>query len=453
MNAPTRSPLATNVGRASQRDAAAVGRLEGSIRDYYHVASTDLFEKCRRFHDFADRARALGLYQSRYRLVLRSPLDHRITVVDPFSGKDRQMICFDSNSYLGLHLHPRVKAAVKQAVDTMGIGTPSAQVLGGTNRFLVELEELLCLLHDRDEALVFPSGYQANIGILTGLLRQGDAVFADEFAHASIHDGCRYSGAAVHRYPHRDVEVLDTLLTQQAPEEGGMLIVTDGLFSMHGDLAPLPELREVADRHRARLMVDDAHSLGIIGATGKGIEEHFAMEGSVDVFMGTFSKAPGAIGGYVCGDAAVIEYLRFFAHGSTFTAALPAATCAGLAEALRVMHDEPEHRERLWANARRLWQGLHQAGLRVRPLESPIVVVTLGAETVAQAWGRDLFEAGIKCGVVEFPAVLQGESILRMTVNARHTQDDIDYAVEVLAALGRRYGSADRHGGPLETKP
>lgn len=421
--------------------------LSGSLVDYYRTKSGDLFEKCRRFEGFVEQARDLGVYQSRYRIELRSPLDHWITVTDPFTGGERQMICFDLNSYLGLHLHPRVKAAVIRAIERMGFGTPSAQVLAGSNRYLTELEEELCRVHGRDAALVFPSGYQANVGILTGLLRRGDTVFADRFAHTSIHDGCRFSGASVHRYPHNDLDALDELLSKHRSPTGGNLIVTDGLFSMHGDLAPLPDLRAVADRHRAHLMIDDAHSLGILGANGRGLEEHYGIEGCADVLMGTFSKAPGAMGGYVCADGATVEYLRFFAHGSTFTASLPAALCAGLTEALRVMEDEPEHRQRLWANTRQLWQGLSAAGLPVRPLASPIVVVELGAERVAQAWGRDLFRAGIKCGIVEFPAVPRGESILRLTVNARHTREDIEQTLDVLASIHRTFEGEGQDGG------
>ena len=415
-----------------------------TLGDYYDTGSKDLFDKCRAFLDYATQAREIGLYQVQYRLELKTPLDHRITVVDPFTGEDKEMICFDSNSYLGLHLHPRVKREAQRVIDEMGFGTPSAQVLGGTNTYLLQLERALADLHGRDQALLFPAGYQANVGILTGLLRKGDLVLHDEFAHASVQDGARFAEASTVEFVHQDTEDLDRKLAEHLPSHRGALIVTDGMYSMHGDLAPLPALREVADKYGATLMIDDAHGLGVIGATGKGIEEHYGMEGAVDVFMGTFSKSPGAIGGYVVGSHALIEYLRFFGRGSLFTAALPAQICAGLNEALRIMHEEPEHRERLWENAQYLWQGFHDAGLQLRPLQSPIVPVRVGEELKISAMAMELFHAGIKCGIAQYPAVPRGEAMLRFTVCALHTRDDLDETIAVLAEMGDRYDILDQ---------
>ena len=398
----------------------------------------DLLEKCRRFHAYAEQVRAAGIYDVQFRVELLSPLDHRITIRDRATGQPREMICFDSNSYLGLHLHPRVIEASRRAVEEAGIGTPSAQMLGGNNRWLRELEELVAGVHKRPECLVYPSGYQANIGILTALLRAGDRALIDRFSHASLHDGCTYSGADMTVFPHRDLAALDAALGEG--EGAHTLVVTDGLFSMHGDLAPVPALLESCRRHGARLMVDDAHSLGILGPTGAGIEEHFGVEGEVDVLMGTFSKAPGAAGGYVCGDAVLIDYLRFFSHAAMFTASLPAPVCAGLTEAIRIMREDAGPRERLWTNTRRMWQGLHDAGLSVPPLSSPILTVQIGDEHRLPSLAVALYDAGIKAGVVQFPAVPQGESILRVTMNARHTEEEIDRTIDVLASVSRRLG-------------
>jgi len=293
----------------------------------------------------------------------------------------------------------------------------------------------------REATLVFPSGYAANVGILTGLLREGDCVVRDRFCHASLHDGCGWSGAR-HGGVYRSLDMadLDRLLAREGRHARGRLIVTDGVFSMHGRIAPLPRLREVADRHAARLMVDDAHGLGVLGPHGRGIEDHWGMPGSVDVLMGTFSKAPGAVGGYVTGSRELVDYLRVFARSSLFTAALPAATCAGITESLRVMAGEPEHRERLWRNARRLHAGLRGAGFPLPPFESPILTVFMGHDALLWAASRDLFLAGFKCGNVTYPAVPRGEGIIRMSVSARHTAEDIDDAVSALEAIGARYG-------------
>jgi 8-amino-7-oxononanoate synthase len=427
-----------------------------SLSDFYDCSCSDLFEKCNAFAGFIDEAKRSGVYQSQYRVTLVGALDHRIRVEDPFhAGAERELVCFDSNSYLGLHLHPRVLAAVRTALDAFGVGTPSAQLLAGTSSKLRELEETVAAFHAREDAIVFPSGYAANVGALTALLRPRDVVFRDRFSHASIHDGCRWSGAACESYPHLDLRELErrALARRSHPlgssrgatpggqdgDSGGALIVTDGVFSMHGRVAPLRELRSIADRADARLMVDEAHAIGVIGPDGRGLEAAFGMPGAIDVLMGTFSKAPGAVGGYVCGSRALIDYLRFFARASMFTAALPAATCAGITEALRVMDSEPEHRERLWRNTRRFWTRLRDEGLDVPELESPIVTVLVGADSLLWRMGRGLFDAGIKCGTVSYPAVPRGEGILRFAVNARHTDEELDHSARTLSGLARRF--------------
>lgn len=410
-----------------------------SLADFYASESRDLLDKCARFAAALRWLREARLLQSQFRLKLLGPLDHRIVVEDPETGQRRELTCFDSNSYLGLHLHPRVTAAARRALDEAGAGMPSAQLLAGTHRWLCELEETVAAFHRRPAALVFPSGYAANIGALTGLLRPGDLVARDRFCHASIHDGCRWSGAAAEVYSHLDLAELDAILAR-APEAHGRLVVSDGVFSMHGSLAPLPALRELASRHGARLMIDEAHATGVLGATGRGLEEQFALPGAIDVLMGTFSKAPGAIGGYICGSSELCDYLRFYARASVFTASLPPSTCAALSEAFRVMDEEPEHRERLWRATRRLWRGLSDAGFALAPLESPILTLPVGSTSRLFAVSRELYERGLKCGSVSYPAVPQGESVLRLTVCARHEDDELDRAVDVLACVAARHG-------------
>jgi glycine C-acetyltransferase len=427
----------------TDREQIAVKPLcsDTSIAEFARSDSQDLFEKCRDLHRFINEMRQDGCYQAMYRVTLIGPLDHRIRVVDPYSGGERELVCFDSNSYLGLHLHPRVNSAVQRAVTDVGYGTPSAQLLGGTNRYLRELEETVAGFHGRERAIIFPSGYAANIGTITAITGAHDQVVRDRYSHASIHDGCRWAESRQKKPDtYTDPGHLDRILSKTHREKGAVLVVTDGVFSMHGRLARLPELCDVTRKHNARLMLDEAHALGVIGAHGRGLEEHFGLPGCADILMGTFSKAPGAVGGYVCGDAALIEYLRLFAHSSMFTASLPAATCAGLTESLRVMDDEPAHRERLWDNSRAMWQRLKQVGFSVPPLESPIIPVPVGQEEILYHVGRDLFLAGVKAGTVCFPAVPRGQSILRLTMNARHTQEDIETAVDALETVALKHG-------------
>lgn len=420
-----------------------------TILDFYRKDSSDLFEKCALFYELVKDLQKKQLFQALYRVTLTGGLDHRIRVFNPIRRREEEMICFDSNSYLGLHLHPRVISAVKQALDQFGYGTPSAQLLCGTNRYLRQLEEIISRFHGREDTMIFPSGYAANLGALTALVRENDLVVRDRFSHASIHDGCRFTGSRfVRTYPHTDLEELERILAGASAESEvmGKLIITDGVFSMHGRLAPLPGLVELARRHEARLMVDEAHSTGIIGPTGRGLEEHYGLEGSIDVLVGTFSKVLGTSGGYVCGSRELIYYLRFYANSGMFTASLPAASCAGVAEAFRVLEEEPEHRERLWGNVRTLVPALQAEGFAVSEPESPIVTVFVGSSKLLWLFSRDLFDSGIKCGNVAFPAVPVGQAILRLTVNARHTREDLERAVDTFVRLGDKYGI--RHRDP-----
>jgi 4-hydroxy-2,2'-bipyrrole-5-methanol synthase len=291
--------------------------------------------------------------------------------------------------------------------------------------------------------MIFPSGYAANLGVLTALLRKGDRVALDRFSHASLHDGARASGARRrHVFPHLDVAALERQLAEPPGRgpDGGTLIATDGVFSMHGSLAPLPALRDLATRHHALLLVDEAHATGVMGATGRGLEEHYGLPGAIDVLVGTFSKAPGAMGGYVCGSPELVRYLRFFANPGLFTASLPAATCAGLTEAFRVMEEEPGHRERLWRNVRVLEPALRAAGLSLpRLVESPILTVFLGTTGLLHRFSRDLFASGIKCGTIDYPAVPRGAAVVRLAVTARHVPADLERAVDVFSRLGRKH--------------
>ena len=406
------------------------------LLDFHRREGRELFDKCREFRVFTDGLRREGYFQSQYRVTLEGPLDHVIRVRDPFTGKSREMVCFDSNSYLGLHLDPRVVGAAKRVMDEAGYGTPSAQVLGGTNRWLRELEEAISAFYGREDTVVFPTGYAANVGALTGLLREGDLAARDRFSHASIHDGCRWSGARHGGvYDHLDLADLDRMLERDGPKAEGKLVVTDGVFSMHGHVAPLPGLRKIASRHGARLMVDEAHSLGVFGETGRGLEEHFGLPGSIDVLMGTFSKAPG-----------VARRVRDRPRRPRRVPALlrPVVACSRPRSPPRSARasprrsasspTEPEHRERLWANARRLRGLLEAAGLSVPLRDSPILPVFLGDERLLwTVQPRARSRAASSAGASAYPAVPRGESILRLTLNARHTAEELDRAADAIA--------------------
>ena len=412
-----------------------------TLDQFAEEPADDLLAKCRTFRTWIDGMHAEELYQRFYRLEVQGPIDHQITVND-YRGMKRKLVCFDSNSYLGLHLHPSVTEEVERVTREVGYGTPSAQLLCGTNQYLLGLEEHLAEFHGRQAAMVFPSGFAANTGILRALLRSGDAVFRDQHAHASIHEGCRKSGAERNKvFAHNDMAYLERLLSH-ATRAGinGKLVVTDGVFSMHGELCPLPELSKVCREHCARLMVDDAHGVGVVGRTGRGIEEHFDCQGAVDILMGTLSKTLGALGGYVVGDKDLINYLRWFAPSGLFTTTLPAPVCAGASRALEIIQEEPEHQVQLWQNIRRFVPPLAEAGFKVSGMHSPIVTLFVGQQETLWKVSRDLYDAGIKAGNVIYPAVPRDGCILRFTVNARHTEEDIDVAVDEMIVIGRRYG-------------
>jgi len=416
------------------------------IDKFYARPSRDLFNKCNAFRTWVDDMRDRGLYQRLFRVTVTSSLNNQVTVFDPVQRRERTMVCFDSNSYLCLHEHPRVVERVQTVMRSVGYGSPSAQLLGGTHRYLRELECELSAFHGREDTIVFPTGFAANAGAISALIRKDDALLRDRLAHASIQDACRASAARFNRvFRHNDVASVERFL-KKADDAGcdGKLVVTDGVFSMHGRIAPLPELVAVTKRYDAKLMVDDAHGVGVIGATGGGIEEHFAMPGSVDVMMGTLSKTIGALGGYVSGSSDLIYYMRFFAPSSMFTTATPAAWCAGMVEALKLIREEPQHHAALWRNIHHFVPALKAAGFIVPEPQSPIVTVFLGADALMYEFSRELFDLGIKCSSVAYPAVPKDESILRLVLTSKHTEQELSMTVERLEQLGRKYGILHR---------
>jgi glycine C-acetyltransferase len=413
------------------------------LREFANSETPKLLDKCDKFYEYMSSLQSSGHYQSLYRVTLTTPLDHRVSIYNPASHREEDFVCFDSNSYLGLHVHPRVVEATTDALKEFGYGTPSAQLLSGTSRHMRELEHTISRYHDRQETIVFSSGYAANVGTITALIGRNDIGVADQYSHTSIHDACGWANPKQLRtFPHKDYAALDEILRRMlaAKPKAGRMIISDGVFSMHGSLADLPALRTVANKHRATLMIDEAHSTGVLGETGRGLEEHFRSPDSIDVLMGTFSKAPGTVGGYVTGTEELITYLRFFANSGLFSAAIPAALCAGLKVAFEIMASDPEPRVRLWENSNWLAPALTAAGLNVPKPESPIITVFIGDTNLLWQVSRDLYLMGVKCGNVSYPAVPPGDGILRISVNARHTRQDLERCVDAITTVADNYG-------------
>lgn len=430
---------------------ALLERIEATelALDSFQVSEDgDVFAKCREFQHWVSGMRAERLYQRFYRQTLTGPVDARVTLVDDIHGVEREFVCWDSSSYLGLHLHPRVLEAVERATRQFGYGTPSSPLSSGTNRHSRELERALAEFHGREDAVVFASGSGASAGVLRALAGPRVAVACDAAAHATLRESWKASGAGVlEQFARADAASLDQALGRaEAAGCRGKLVVTDGLSGVHGAVAPLPALSGVCRARGARLLVDDAHGLGVLGPNGGGIEEAFGLEGSVDVLLGTLSTALGSVGGYVCGSLELCDYLRWFAPSAALVAALPAPICAGARVALEVVRAEPEHRERLWENARLLGAGLRSLGFAAPEPDSPIVALPIASQALLWRVSRELFDAGIKCDNVVSPAGAAARSacVLRLRANARHTPDDLDYTVDVLGRVARRHGLVAR---------
>jgi glycine C-acetyltransferase len=416
-----------------------------TLKDFTEDSSRDLFGKVRAFNEFYKKRRDERLFW--YGMPLESACRNRATIFDEVTGKRREFLMFASNNYLGLANHPRVVEAICSAVRVYGATNTGCRLIGGTNVVHKELERRLARFKDREACIVYPSGYSANLGSISALAKANDAVIIDKFNHMSILDGCKLSGAARKIYQHNDMADLERILERLADQVGGMLIVTDGVFSMHGDICKLPELCRLASRFGAKVLVDDAHSTGVLGARGSGTAEHFGLKGEVDLELGTMSKALAGLGGFVVGDADVIEYLRFYSNSYAFAANIPAATAAGLIAALDVLEAEPERLQVLWRNIRRLKQHLLDAGFDVGDSASAVIPVVVGDDAIALRLGRAVRDRGMFCQTVVYPGIAVGDARLRVSVSSEHTDDDLDLAAQIIADASREVGfEPNRHG-------
>ena len=392
-----------------------------------HIA---LFDKCRNFTR-AREVQAAGLYP------YFKPISHSEDTVVVIEGTQRIMM--GSNNYLGLTHHPEVLAAAKAALERYGSGCTGSRFLNGTLDLHERLEAELAEFLGKEACLVFSTGYQANLGVISGLVGRGDVVFLDKLDHASIVDGAKMSHGETERFNHGDLGVLERKLQRQ--EEGtGTMIVVDGVYSMEGDIADLPALIKVAQKYGAALVVDDAHSLGVLGPKGDGTAAHHRVTDDVDIIAGTFSKSLASIGGFAAGSESVIHYLKHHSRPLIFTAALPPANTAGVLAALQVMKREPERRAKLWENTKRLQDGLRSLGYDIGHTETPIVPVLIGPLEKTFLFWRKLFDAGVFTNPVVPPAVPPSQCRLRTSLMATHTPAQIDTALEAFARLGKELG-------------
>lgn len=351
------------------------------------------------------------------------------------NGKD--VLMFGSNSYLGLTNHPKLKEASKAAIDKYGLGCAGSRFLNGSLDIHTELEEKLAKFVGKDEAIVFSSGYKANLGAISSVLTRHDYVILDDLNHACIIDGARLSFGRTMKYRHKNMASLEKVL-QRCNADRVKLIVTDGVFSMEGDIAPLPAMVELAKKYNANIMVDDAHSLGVLGKGGRGTADHFGLVDNVDIIMGTFSKSLASIGGFIAADKDTINFMKHTARSFIFSASIAPANAASVIAALEVMEEEPERIDNLWENTRYTMDALRSVGLETGPTETPIIPIYVRDDEKTFILTTMLQEAGVFVNPVISPAVASEDSLIRFSLMATHTKEQIDYAVDQLDKVGKQ---------------
>ena len=392
----------------------------------------DIFQKAWDFTD-ARVARQSGYYP--YFQVIASESDSRVTI------DGRELVMLGSNNYLGLTTHPHVRERAAEALARYGTSCTGSRLLNGNLEIHEELEERLARFVGKERALVFSTGFGANIGTISAIVGRHDTVFIDKDDHASIYDGCKLSYGKVARFEHNDVASLrDALARADMNDHGGALAVVDGVFSMEGDIAPLPDMIPMLKEYGARLMVDDAHASGVLGPLGSGTAAHFGVTGDVDIIMGTFSKSFASLGGFIAADELVIDYIKHNSRPFIFSAAMAPASVGACLGALDVMESEPQHRDRLWEVVHRMQAGYRELGFDTGTSETPVIPIILGDEMLVFEFWRRLLEAGVFVNPVRPPAVPQGRALLRTSYMATHTDEQMEFVLETFGKIGRELG-------------
>jgi glycine C-acetyltransferase len=378
-----------------------------------------------------DNLRAQGLYNNIR--TIESPMDGWVTI------DGRRVLNFCANNYLGLANHPKLREAAKKAIDEMGIGPGAVRTIAGTMSLHTDLERRLAEFKGVEAAITLQSGFTANLATIPALVGKGDVIFSDRLNHASIIDGCRLSRADTIAYDHNDPEDLRRKI-KETPNSGRALIVTDGVFSMDGDIAPLPAIYEVADEHGILLMVDDAHGEGVLGRGGRGIVDHFGLHGKVDIEVGTMSKAFGVMGGVVAGKQVIIDWLRQRGRPFLFSSAMTVPDTAACLAAVDLLEQSTEQVDRLWSNAAFFKEKMKEMGFNTGHSETPIVPVMLGEAPLAQQFSRRLFEEGVFAMAIGYPTVAQGKARIRVMNTAAHTPDDLEQGLAAFEKVGKELG-------------
>ena len=390
----------------------------------------DVFDKCMRFTR-AEEAQAADLYP--YFTPIQEARGNRIKV------KGRDMIMVGSNNYLGLIDHPKVMQAAKDAIDRYGVATCGSRFLTGTIDLHEELEIRLAKFMKKAAALTFSTGFQTNLGIISTIAGKGDAIITDRMDHASIIDACRLSFATVYKFKHNDMADLERILSSLG-EDVGKIIVVDGVFSMEGDLSDLASVVTLARKYGSRVMVDDAHGIGVMGRNGRGTAEHFGVEADVDLIMGTFSKSFASLGGFVAGDAKVIAFIKHAARSLIFSAAATPAAVATVLATLDIIENEPERRERLWQVTTKMRTGFQAMGYNTGASQTPIIPIMIGDDEKGFMLWKLLRDEAIFTTPIIYPAVPVGQALIRTSYSASHTEEELDAVLDAFRKCGKMLG-------------
>ncbi len=417
-------------------EVQVIEEKELSLVDFYNLQGMDMMEKASKFNSMLEKdVFTKRLFQQK--IVACSPSAPVRSVKDVYSGHTKQMFQFASNDYLNLANHPKVVEAGVEAVRKYGAGPGSAPLLGGAFEMNIELEQRIAKFKHAESALVYPVGFSSNSSTLISLLQKDDLAILDMLVHASIVDGCKNTN--LKHFKHNDIASLEMVLKKTKGEYRTRLVIVDGVYSMDGDIAPLDQIVALAKYYGAYVMIDDAHSTGVLGENGRGTSEYFGVEGQVDIISGTFSKALGGVGGFIAAKKELVELLGYCSRGFMFSTAMAPQVCASVLAALDIIEQEPERRVRLWKNIRYFKNSLLNLGFNVSHVESAIFPIITGDDQITKALWTDLFESNIYVGPVLYPAVPKRLSRVRISLMADHTQEHLDTLLTVLASLGKKY--------------
>jgi len=390
----------------------------------------DVFEKCIKIYDQIEELKADGQYF--FFRKIETPQDSEVVI------NGRRLIMIGSNNYLGLTSHPRVKEAAIRAIEKFGSGCAGSRFLNGNLEIHEQLEQKLARFFRKEAALVFATGYQTNLGTISALLGRNDVAIIDKYDHASIIDGCRLSFGQVKKFRHNDMKDLERVL--EGTKNKGKLIIVDGIFSMEGDIADLPSIVKLARAYGARVMVDDAHAIGVLGEGGRGTAEHFSLEDQVDLIMGTYSKSLAGIGGFVAGSKEVINFIKHIGRSMIFSASLPPSLVATVSAALDIIQEQPELKAQLWKNTYKMLRGYKRLGYDTGASETPIIPIIIRDSIKVYGMCRLLFEDGVFVNPVVSPAVPPGRELLRTSYMATHTEEQLDKVLGAFEKAGKQLG-------------